>query len=70
MKALGESVPGYKIRDMVKEVDLDENGTIEFEEFLSVHYNYIHININNNNVNVSFANCSIIISWYYISLTV
>ena len=55
-------MPGYKIRDMVKEVDLDENGTVEFEEFLSVHYNYIHININNNNVNVSFANCSIIIS--------
>nr|WAW84881.1 fimbrin 1 [Halisarca dujardinii] len=34
MKALGESVPQYKIRDMIKEVDLDENGTVEFEEFL------------------------------------
>ena len=36
LKALGESVPGYKIRDMVKEVDLDENGTVEFDEFLAV----------------------------------
>ena len=36
MKALGESVPGYKIRDMIKEVDIDENGTVEFDEFLAV----------------------------------
>ena len=36
LKALGESVPGYKIRDMVKEVDIDENGTVEFNEFLKV----------------------------------
>ena len=35
-KALGESVPGYKIRDMVKEVDIDENGTVEFNEFCEV----------------------------------
>lgn len=35
-KALGESVPGYKIRDMVREVDIDENGTVEFKEFLEV----------------------------------
>nr|WAW84882.1 fimbrin 2 [Halisarca dujardinii] len=34
MKGLGESVPQYKIRDMIKEVDLDENGTVEFEEFV------------------------------------
>ena len=36
MKALGEDVPGYKIRDMIREVDLDENGTVEFNEFLEV----------------------------------
>jgi Ca2+-binding EF-hand superfamily protein len=36
MKALGDSVPGYKIREMVKEVDLDENGTVEFDEFIKV----------------------------------
>lgn len=36
MKAMGESVPGYKVREMVKEVDLDENGTVEFDEFLRV----------------------------------
>ena len=34
LKALGEDVPGYKIRDMIREVDLDENGTVEFNEFL------------------------------------
>ena len=33
MKALGEEVPGYQIRNMIKEVDLDENGMVEFEEF-------------------------------------
>ena len=37
MKALGESVPGYKIRDMIKEVDLDENGTVEFQEFIEMY---------------------------------
>ena len=36
LKALRESVPGYKIRDMVREVDIDENGTIEFNEFVKV----------------------------------
>ena len=36
MKALGEDPPAYKIRDMVKEVDMDENGTIEFDEFVKV----------------------------------
>lgn len=36
-KALGESVPGYKIRDMIKEVDIDENGTVEFTEFLEMY---------------------------------
>ena len=29
-------MPGYKIRDMIREVDLDENGTVEFNEFLEV----------------------------------
>jgi hypothetical protein len=37
MKALGESVAGYKIRDMIREVDLDENGTIEFPEFIEMY---------------------------------
>ena len=36
LKALGEDTPGYKIRDMIREVDIDENGTVEFEEFLKV----------------------------------
>ncbi|XP_022782444.1 plastin-3-like [Stylophora pistillata] len=37
MKALGESIPGYKIRDIIKEVDLNENGTVEFNEFLEIY---------------------------------
>ena len=36
MKTLGENVPGYKIRDMILAVDLDENGTVEFNEFVEV----------------------------------
>ena len=36
MKGLGESIPGYKLREIIKEVDLDENGTVEFNEFLEV----------------------------------
>ena len=40
MNALGENVAGYKIRDMIKEVDIDENGTVEFNEFVEV-YTYI-----------------------------
>ena len=39
MKSLGEDVPGYKIRDMIKEVDIDENGTVEFDEFIEVSHN-------------------------------
>jgi hypothetical protein len=37
MKELGESVPGYQIRDMIKEVDIDENGTVEFDEFVEMY---------------------------------
>ena len=36
LKELGDPTPAYKIRDMIKEVDLDENGTVEFDEFLAV----------------------------------
>ena len=36
LKALGDDTPGYKIRDMIREVDIDENGTVEFDEFLKV----------------------------------
>ena len=35
--ALGESVPGYKIREMIAEVDSDRNGTIEFGEFMHMY---------------------------------
>lgn len=36
MKALGEDIPGYKLREIIKEVDADQNGTLEFNEFLEV----------------------------------
>ncbi|XP_065901853.1 fimbrin-like [Dysidea avara] len=37
LKALGEDTPGYKIRDMIREVDIDENGTVEFDEFIKMY---------------------------------
>ena len=43
LKALGETTPGYKIRDMIKEVDIDENGTIEFNEFLEVRRGSVYV---------------------------
>lgn len=33
MRELGQSVEGYKVRDMVKEVDTNEDGTVSMEEF-------------------------------------
>lgn len=36
MKNLGEDVPGYKLREIIKEVDTDQNGTVEFSEFVEV----------------------------------
>ena len=36
MKQLGEEIPGYKLRDIIKEVDVNQNGTVEFDEFLEV----------------------------------
>ncbi|XP_057297858.1 plastin-3-like isoform X1 [Hydractinia symbiolongicarpus] len=35
--ALNENVPGYKLREMIEEVDKDKNGTIEFDEFLEMY---------------------------------
>ena len=36
MKSLGEDIPGYKLREIIKEVDVNENGTVEFNEFVEV----------------------------------
>ena len=33
---LGENVPGYKLRELVQQVDKDKNGTIELQEFIEV----------------------------------
>ena len=40
MKALGEDIPGYQIRNIIEEADKDENGKIEFSEFLRVSFNF------------------------------
>ena len=36
MKGLGEAVPGFTINTMIKEVDTNNNGTIELEELEEV----------------------------------
>lgn len=35
-QALGETIPGYKLRELIQQVDKDKNGMVEFEEFLEV----------------------------------
>lgn len=40
MKALGEDIPGYKIRNIIDEADKDENGKLEFNEFLRVSFKF------------------------------
>ncbi|XP_022091894.1 plastin-2-like [Acanthaster planci] len=39
LQKLGESVPAYKIRDIISAVDKDKNGTVEFSEFLEMYTN-------------------------------
>lgn len=41
MKVFGESIFGYKIWDIIKEVDINENGIVEFIEFLEVGDNFL-----------------------------
>ena len=36
MKHLGEEIPGYRLRDIIKEADVNQSGTVEFDEFLEV----------------------------------
>ncbi|KYQ96696.1 actin bundling protein [Tieghemostelium lacteum] len=36
MTSLGEKVTGVQVRDMIKEVDTDNSGTVDFNEFLQV----------------------------------
>ncbi|XP_028399600.1 plastin-2-like [Dendronephthya gigantea] len=36
LKACGEDVPGYKLRDYIKEFDRNSNGTLEFNEFVEI----------------------------------
>ena len=38
MKALGEDIPGYKIRTIIDEADKDDNGKVEFNEFMKVRF--------------------------------
>ena len=41
-QALGETIPGYKLRELIQQVDKDKNGMVEFEEFLEVKsYNFL-----------------------------
>ena len=46
---IGQQIPGYKLREMINSVDQDENGSIQFEEFVQVSFcnyrgTYIHLN--------------------------
>ena len=34
MKKMGSNPTDKEVEDMIKEVDIDKNGTIEFEEFI------------------------------------
>lgn len=36
MKSLGQDLTGSELQDMIKVVDADGNGTIEFPEFLNL----------------------------------
>lgn len=36
MKACGEDIPGYKLRQYIEEVDANKNGQVEFDEFVTV----------------------------------
>lgn len=36
LKCFGEEIFGYKLCDIVKEVDVDNNGIVEFNEFFEV----------------------------------
>ena len=48
MKGLGEAVPGFAINTMIKEVDTNNNGTIELEELEEVIFvskNIVCINV-------------------------
>ena len=36
LTTLNEGVPDYQIRDLIREADIDKNGTVEFNEFLKV----------------------------------
>lgn len=38
MKALGEDIPGYQIRNIIDEADKDDNGKVEFNEFIKVSF--------------------------------
>ena len=43
MKALGEDIPGFRIRIIIEEADKDENGKIDFDEFLRVSVEFLSI---------------------------
>ena len=40
----GQSVPGYKLREMISEVDKTENGTVDLNEFIEVHLDGLFLN--------------------------
>lgn len=43
MKELGEDIPGFRIRIIIEEADKDENGKIDFDEFLRVSIEFLSI---------------------------
>lgn len=41
MKVFGEDIFGYKLCEIIKEVDVDQNGMLEFNEFLEVSFDFL-----------------------------
>ena len=58
MKACGEDIPGFKLRKYIQEVDSNQNGTIEFDEFVAVSLSYSIYRIYNIAMSVAGRNLS------------
>ena len=61
MRSLGQNPTEAELQDMINEVDADQNGTIDFPEFLNLMARKMKVGINNSVALIFYLKCALLL---------